>query len=94
MEKIASINIYLFGKPGWEFASEVTSETIRLKGDELKARLYEVADNLQKLCDNGWKYEFGLYDIMLTKNISKAAAKRELAKLGIEEEIIEFDEED
>jgi len=94
MEKIVSFHIYLFGKPEWEFVNKVNSETIKAKGDELKGRLYEVAKNLQKLLDNGWEYELGLYDIMLTKNISKSAAERELARLGIDEEVYEFEEED
>lgn len=94
MEKIATANMYLFGKPEWEFGNEkINSKTIKSKGDELKARLYAIADILQKLSDNGWDYELGLYDIMLTKNISKTAAEKELTKLGIKQEVFELEEE-
>ena len=94
MEKIVSFHICLFGKPEWEFGDDVNSKTIKAKGEELKERLYEVAKNLQKLRDSGWDYELCLYDIMLTKSTSKASAKRELAELGIDEEIYEFEDEE
>lgn len=94
MEKISSIYIFLFGKPEWEFNGEFNPQKIREKGDELKTRLYEIADNLEKLSKNGWDYQLALYDIILDKNISKTAAKKELAKLGIKEEIQECEDED
>ena len=94
MEKTVSISIFLFGKPEWEFGGKFNPEEIRSKGDELKARLYEIAGNLEKLSENGWDYELTLYDVSLTKNMSKTAAKKELTKLGIDEEIEEFEEEE
>ncbi|MFH1391800.1 MAG: hypothetical protein ABIH20_05800 [Candidatus Diapherotrites archaeon] len=92
MEKTAEINLFLFGKPEWEFEGKVNPETIKSKGDELKSRMYEIADSLQKLCDNGWEYDVGLYDLMLFKNTSKTEAERELAKLGIDAEVLELED--
>ncbi|HZX19412.1 MAG TPA: hypothetical protein VFF13_00165 [archaeon] len=93
MEKTASINIYLFGKPEWEFGEKINPEILKSKGNELKARLHEIGNNLQKLCDNGLEYDLSLYDIMLTKNTSKIAAEKELRKLGINEEVYLPEEE-
>ncbi len=93
MGKTAEIHIYLFGKPEWEFGGEISPETIKSKGDEIRARLYEAADNLKKLSGNGWEHELCLYDIMLAKSTSKAAAEKELAEFGIEEEVFELEEE-
>ncbi len=78
--KFVEIQMYLFGKPEWEFNGEITPRKIKVKGDELKTRLYKIADDLKKLSDNGWVCEPTLYDIILTKNISKSAAEKELKK--------------
>ena len=94
MEKTVCFHIFLFGKPEWEFEKEISPETIKSKGDELKERLHEVAEDLQKLRNNGWHYELCLYDIMLTKSTSMAAAKKELSELGINEELDEFEDEE
>jgi len=72
---------------------EVTPKELRAKGDELKARLDEIAGSLQKLSGKGWEYDMGLYDIMLSKNISKAAAEKEPARLGIDGEVYEWEDE-
>ena len=85
--------MWLFGKPEWELKEKINPEIIKSKGDELKERLYEVADNLQKLSDNGWDYELCLYDINLSKNTSKKDAENELTNLGINEEVYEQDED-
>lgn len=92
--KFVEISIYLFGKPEWEFGGKVTPKTIKAKGDELKTRLYKIADDLKKLTDNGWDCVPTLYDITLTKNISKSAAEKELKKLGVDAEIIVLDDEE
>ena len=86
--EFVEVMIYLFGKPEWEFGGEINPKIIKAKGDELKERLYGIADNLQKLLDNGWDCVPTLYDLSLTKNISKATAEKELKKLGINEELI------
>jgi len=86
--------MYLFGKPEWEFGGKVTPKTIKAKGNELKERLYKIADDLKKLADNGWDFEPTLYDIMLTKSISKSAAEKELKKLKINAEVIVLDDEE
>jgi len=92
MEKTVEINLFLFGKPEWESEGKVNPRTIKSKGDELKLRMYEIANSLQKLCDNGWGYDAGLYDLMLFKNTSKTEAEKELAKLGIDAEVIELED--
>ena len=84
---MVEIMVYLFGKPEWEFGGEVDPKAIKAKGDELKQRLYGIADKIQKLLDNGWDCEPTLYDLSLTKNISKVRAEKELKKLGIDEEV-------
>ncbi|HLD58217.1 MAG TPA: hypothetical protein VI977_01070 [archaeon] len=92
---MASISICLFGKPEWEFNGKISPEKIRRKGDELKLRLYAIADALEKLSAQKWEHELALYDVFLTKGISKKAAEKELKKLSIKENacILE-DEED
>ena len=92
--KFVEINMHLFGKPEWEFNGKVTPKTIKAKGDELKERLYTIADDLKKLTDNGWDFEPTLYDIILTKDISKSAAEKELKKLKIDAEVIVLDDEE
>ncbi|MFH0715064.1 MAG: hypothetical protein V1847_04690 [Candidatus Diapherotrites archaeon] len=94
MEKTVTISLYLFGKPEWEFGDKKFGpKVIQSKGNELNARLHEIADNLQKLSANGWEYELCLYDISLWKNCSKTAAEKELRSLGIREEVVELEEE-
>jgi hypothetical protein len=92
--KLVEVNLYLFGKPEWEFNGNITPEGIKAKGDELKERLYKIADDLKKLTDNGWDYEPTLYDISLTKNTTKIAAKKELKKLKINTEVITWENEE
>lgn len=92
--KFVEINLHLFGKPEWEFGGKVNPKTIKAKGDELKDRLYTIADNLKRLTDNGWSYEATLYDIILTKSISKFVAQTELKKLKIKAEIMVLDDEE
>ncbi len=94
MVKTVSINIFLFGKPEWEFGEKFNPKLLRSKGDELKQRLHEIADNLEKLSKNGWDYQLTLYTVMLSKGISKSQAKKELNKLGIHEEIQEWEDEE
>jgi len=88
-----SINVFLFGKPGWEFGEKVFAEEIRSKGGELKSRLDEVAEVINKLSKSKWEYELTLYDIIFYKYISKAAAEKELKMLGIKKELCNLMEE-
>lgn len=90
---MADISIWLFGKPAWEFNENVTSKEVRLKGEELKERLYEVAEKIDKLTTAGWSFEMTLYDLQFSKEISKKQAEKELKRLGIDEEVQEWDEE-
>jgi len=91
---MVSITIFLFGKPEWEFGEKISVEAIKSKGDELKSRLYEIADTVQKLSAENWECELTLYDILLYKEISKAEAEKELGRLGIKEETCILEEEE
>jgi hypothetical protein len=92
--KFVEVQLYLFGKPEWEFGGKINPKILKKKGDELKERLYKISNDLKKLTDNGWDYEPTLYDITLTKNTSESAAKKELKKLKIKSEIIVLDDEE
>lgn len=92
--EFVEINLHLFGKPAWEFPNGMNPKTIKAKGDELKARLDEIADELKKLTDNGWNYNSTLYGLTLNKNISKSEAKKELKRLNINAEVILLEDED
>ena len=85
--------MHLFGKPEWEFGEDINPQAIRAKGDELKERLHQIATNFEKLSKNGWEPNMTLYDIMFYKEMSKTAAEKELKKLGIDEEIYEWEDE-
>jgi len=92
------ISIYLFGKPSWEMNIEggkATPQMLRAKGEELKVRLYEAADVLEKLLKNGWTLveAYGaLYDLQLYKDITLKEAREELKKLGINPEEYHLEE--
>lgn len=96
---MTEISIHLFGKPEWELGDACTPKDLQSKGDELKARLYEIADAVQKLTANGWDCQMALYDLLLYKSVPKTVAEKELKKLGINQELCqlmdeESDEED
>ena len=91
---MTSINIHLFGKPEWEFGEKISPNIIKSKGEELKERLFEVADAVQKLSTENWELEMTLYDLILYKDLPKAEAKRELDRLGIKGEIYHLEEEE
>ncbi|MFA6268815.1 MAG: hypothetical protein WCW13_05330 [archaeon] len=92
--KFVEVQLFLFGKPEWEFNGKFTPKIIKAKGDEIKERLYKIAEDLKKLTDNGWDYEPTLYDITFTKNIPKSTAEKELKKLGVQAEITLFEDEE
>ncbi len=91
---MAESNIRLFGKPEWELGDACTPKDLKSKGDELKERLYAIADVVQKLTANGWECQMALYDLLLYKSIPKAAAAKELKKLGITKGLCQLMEEE
>lgn len=93
MERIVSLTVHLFGKPEWEF-DKINPKTVRAKADELKERLQQVADVMEKLSKKKWSYEFTSYDIIFDKNIAKKEAEKELKGLGIKKEVYEFEEDE
>jgi hypothetical protein len=85
--------IHLFGKPAWELDDlegdlpEDCSGKLRQLGEELKARLNEVADVFDKLVKNGWQPYGTLYDINFVKDVTLKEAEKELRKLGLQDYI-------
>jgi hypothetical protein len=95
--------IYLFGKPAWELEDlegdlpENYSDKLRQLGEELKARLHEIAEVFDKLIKNGWQPHGTLYDINFLKDVSMKEAENELKKLGLQdyiENLTELEEEE
>jgi len=90
---MASINLFLFGKPEWEFEGKISVKGLKSKGNELKSRLHDIADAVQKLLAENWECELTLYGLLLYKDISKAKAQKELDRLGIKDASLLEDEE-
>jgi hypothetical protein len=90
--------IHLFGKPAWELDDlegdlpEDYSWKLRQLGEELKARLSEVADVFDKLVKNGWQPYGTLYDINFVKDVTLREAEKELRKLGLQDYIENLNE--
>ena len=84
---MATVSIFLFGKPAWElpekYKKEELPEILKGIGNNIKERMDEVSSAIQLLMDNGWKIEMLLYDIEAYKDISDKKAEKELKKLGI-----------
>ena len=89
---MATISIWLFGKPEWEFNGKVSAKEIKSKGEELKNRLKEVSETMEKLLSAGWDYEMTLYDLQFYKNISKKNAEKELKRLDLNKDAYQVDE--
>ena len=92
-------DLFLFGKPAWELdMEEASAEEIRKKGDEIKERLYRIAEIMEKLEQAGWeRYSASLYSISFYKEINEEEAKEELRRLGIDPEevsLMEIEEEE
>ena len=92
-------DLFLFGKPAWELdMEEASAEEIRKKGDEIKERLYRIAEIMEKLERAGWeRYSASLYSISFYKEINEEEAKEELRRLGIDPEevsLMEIEEEE
>ena len=92
-------DLFLFGKPAWELdMEEASAEEIRKKGDEIKERLYRIAEIMEKLEHAGWeRYSASLYSISFYKEINEEEAKEELRRLGIDPEevsLMEIEEEE
>jgi hypothetical protein len=90
--------IHLFGKPAWELDDlegdlpKDYSGKLRQLGEELKARLNEVADVFDKLVKNGWQPYGTLYDINFVKDVTLKEAEKELRKLGLQDYIENLNE--
>ncbi|MDP2665958.1 MAG: hypothetical protein Q8P05_00435 [Candidatus Diapherotrites archaeon] len=94
---MASLSIYFFGKPEWEFGDKIDAAMVKAKGDELRERLHTIADAMEKLTAAGWEPSMALYDVYFSKDIPRKQAEMELKELGIDEgtyHLDEFDEDE
>lgn len=95
---MATIDIWLFGKPEWEMDfDKATPQDIKDLGENLRDRLGRISEIVEKLENNGWHRSAGLYNLYLYKDIKKELVGKELEKLGIGEKevsIEDFGEED
>jgi hypothetical protein len=91
-----TLTIYLFGKPGMELeeGAEVTPEQLRALGDDLRARLHETAEVVEKLTNAGWQAEMLLYDVMFSHPYVTSAvqAEEKLHELEIDPDKLCIDE--
>jgi hypothetical protein len=91
-----TLMIYLFGKPGMELGEgeEVTAEQLRALGDDLRGRLHETAEIVEKLTGTGWEAQMTLYDVLLSHPYITTAvqAEEKLHELGIDPEKVCLDE--
>lgn len=96
---MATITVYLFGKPAWEIENlegELTPlvlKQINELGPELAQRLEVAGNNISKLINNGWSGYGGLYDVMLSKDVSVEEATKELETLGIDSDTVNIEED-
>lgn len=90
---MATIDIWLFGKPEWEIdLDKATPKDLRCLGDNLKERLYRISEIVEKLEGNEWRKSGGMYRLFIYKDISRTDAKKELEKLGIRESGVHIDD--
>lgn len=91
-----TIMLYLFGKPGQELneGGEITPQDLRELAQNLKGRLDETADLIEKLTRAGWDAQMGLYDVMLHHPYlrTQTEAETQLLNLGIDPEHLCIDE--
>ncbi len=92
-ERYTEICLHLFGKPEWEIDLEKAQPNdISSLGEELRDRLKEISNILEKLEKNGWERSAALYDIMLFKDITKKEAEKELKTLGLDIKLLNIEE--
>jgi len=58
----------LFGNPGHELdeGAPANSKDLRALADAMRERLYQAADWLDKLTDDGWSGSYAMFDVILT----------------------------
>lgn len=92
---MVSASVFLFGKPEWEIDLEKAKpDDLKALGENLKERLEKVAEVVEKMEQNGWYRNGGLYDIHFYKNIKASQAEKELEELGIKEYVDILEDED
>lgn len=82
-----TVGLPLFGNPGHELeeGSAVRSQQLRELAEQLRQRLLQTADILDKLTAAGWSSHLGMYDVILTRRDcgTRDEAVRELRGLGL-----------
>lgn len=90
---MATIDIWLFGKPEWEMdLDKATPQDLKDLGENLRDRLGRISEIVEKLENNGWDRGAGLYNLYLYKGIKKELVRDELEKLGIEEKEVNIED--
>jgi hypothetical protein len=93
---IVELALPLFGKPGWELGEgeEVMPRDLRDLAEDLRGRLMEAADIVEKLTGAGWDARMTLYDVCLSHPYISTAAQAEkmLLDLGIDPKLVAIDE--
>lgn len=93
---MVSISIWLFGKPEWEISDKMDitkSQTFKDLGNELKARMDEKGEIIDKLVADGWNLELCLYDIHACRDGLKTIdVENHLKGLGIDPDMVSVNE--
>jgi hypothetical protein len=91
-----TIMLHLFGKPGHELeeGGEVMPRQLRDLGRDLRVRLEEAANIVEKLTGAGWDAQMSLYDVILSHPYidTQVQAEEKLRDLGIDPERVCIDE--
>jgi hypothetical protein len=78
----------LFGNPGHELeeGAAVKGADLRTLGDELRERLAQAADILDRLAADGWKAEVAMFDLLLSHPLvaSPQQAEQRLRAIAID----------
>jgi len=99
---MATINIYLFGKPSWELDLEQElDKTFVDELSELRENLYDrlsiAGISIETLFKAGWEAYGTLYDVEMCKDITTEEAKKELKELELEyliENVNEYEDDE
>ena len=90
-----SVNFYLWSKPGLMLTEgeKVDPEELRLTANRIREHAHKISDIITVMQKDGWKCNFGLYDIVCDKNgiNTQDQAFENLAALGVDLELVFID---